>query len=270
MKTPSPLITAVATLVAGCALVAPSLATAKAPPTYKVSIKGNQVSTWNQVHVPTFTCDASVTGAGSQDVPIITEKPLKLQLVRPKGMPAFLAETGDPNAQFGIASPIRIDTLVEREGYQNIQAPGGECNGTGGWDGERPAADCGHRSGTIELNLGYGSYLGDPALDAATKDIFKVSGHYGNFYEVPPLVPDALGGDPIGHTFDNCPYWPAGSASALDELIFTGEKLPVSKLARMKPGKSVKLSGGEVEPESSEDFSGETVVAWNLTMKRVR
>jgi len=269
MKTPSPLATALATLVAGCALIAPSLASAKAPPTYKVSIKGNQVSTWNQTHVPNSPCDASVTGAGSQDIPIITDKPLKLELVRPKGMPALLAEPGDLGAKYGAPMPIRISTIAEREGYQNIQAPGGECNGTGGWDGEKPPRDCGPRFGTLELSLGYGSYLGDPALDAATKDIFKVSGSYGNFFEVPPLTPDDPG-EPIGHTFDDCPYWPAGTASDLDQLIFTGEKLPVSKLAKLKPGKSVKLSGGEVEPESNEDFSGETVVAWNLTIKRAR
>jgi hypothetical protein len=185
-------------------------------------------------------------------------------------MPAFLAEAGDPTAQFGVASPITTSTIVEREGYQNIQAPGGECNGTGGWDGQAPPRDCGYRYGTLQLSLGYGSLLGDPALDTASKDILKLGGTYGSFFEVPPLDPDAQGGDPLGHTFDDCPYWPAGSASALDELIFTGEKLPVKKLARLKPGKTVKLSGGQVEPESNDDFSGETVIAWNLTIKRAR
>src|SRR3712207_8108617 len=59
----------------------PTAASAKAP-TYKVSIKGNQVSAWNQSHMPQFQCDATVTGAGSQDIPIITDKPLKLELYR--------------------------------------------------------------------------------------------------------------------------------------------------------------------------------------------
>src|SRR4051812_25549414 len=88
----TPVRTTITALACGVLLVAPGLAHAKPNPTYKVSIKGNQVSTWNQSHSPQFACDATVTGSGSQDVPIITDKAVKIELFQPKGTPALLAE----------------------------------------------------------------------------------------------------------------------------------------------------------------------------------
>lgn len=257
-------------LVAGLAisLLAAPTALAKKNPTYKVSLKGDQVSTWNQSHMPQFACDATVTGAGSQDVPIITDKPIKLELYRPKGMPAVLAQPGDMGAKYGAPSAIPVQVNAEREGYQNIQAPGGACNGTGGWNGETVARDCGLRFGWLELTLGYGHPLGG-AIEQNTKDILKLGGSYTDFQPVVPLTPGPWEGDPLGHTYENCPFWPAGSSAALDQLILTGEKLPVAKLAKLKQGKTIKLSGGEQEPEAGDDFSGETTIAWNMTIKRV-
>lgn len=84
------------------------------------------------------------------------------------------------------------------------------------------------------------------------------------------MVPGPAGA-PIGHSFANCAYWPAGPASSLDQLIETGERLPVAKLAKLKRGKSVKLSGGEQERGApGGDFTGETTVTWNLKLTRVR
>jgi hypothetical protein len=219
----NPLRIAAGALACACLLVAPSLAQAKKNPTYAVSIKGDQVSTWNQSHTPAFACDATVTGAGSQDVPIVTDKPLKLELVRPKGMPALLAEPGDPVAQYGYAMPFEVQVNAEREGYQNIQAPGGNCNGTGGFDGQQPAKDCDLRYGTLQLSLGYGSSSTAPAVSQNTKDVIHLSGRYTDFDVLPPLPGNDARGLPIGQTFQNCPYWPAGSASALDELILAGQ-----------------------------------------------
>lgn len=251
-------------------LAAPS-ALAKKNPIYKVSLKGNQVSTWNESHMPQFPCDATVTGAGSQDIPIVTDKPLKLELFRPKDQPALLAKPGDEGAPYGFAAQsIEVPVIADREGYQNIQSPGGECNGTGGWDGQPPANDCqGVRAGWLDLSIGYGHPLGG-ALTQNTKDILKLSGSYSDFLGAIPLQGGRWEGDPLGHMYENCPFWPAGSAAALDQLILTGEKLPAAKLARLKPGKSIKLSGGEQEPEANDDFSGETTIAWNMTIKRVR
>jgi hypothetical protein len=269
MNPQAPVRTAIAALTCGLLLVAPGLASAKANPTYRVAIKGNQVSTWNQSHTPTFACDATVNGAGSQDVPIITDKPVKLELFRPKGTPALLAEPGDAGAEYGFAQPILVDTNAEREGYQNIQAPGGNCNGTGGWDGQAPAPDCGLRFGTLRLSLGYGDPAAPGLVNQNTKDVLRLSGRYDDFFVVPALPGSEGNGLVIGQTFDNCPYWPAGQASGVDELITTGEKVPVAKLAKLKVGKSLKVSGGDQEPETSDDFSGETTIAWNLTIKRV-
>jgi hypothetical protein len=114
---------------------------------------------------------------------------------------------------------------------------------------------------------------GDPAAPGVvsqnTKDVLRLGGRYTDFFVVPALPGSEGEGLPIGQTYENCPYWPAGDASGVDELITTGEKLPVAKLAKLRVGKTLKLSGGEQEPEAAGDFSGETTIAWNLTIKRV-
>jgi hypothetical protein len=255
-------------VLAAALLALPAAAEAKKKaPQYDLKITGNQVSTWNQSHMPEFRCDATVTGAGSQDVPITVKKGVRVELVRPKGLPALLAAPGDAGAKYGFAAPLTVDVTATREGYQNIQSPGGDCGGTGGWDGQTIPSDCGPRYGMLELGLGYGSGTGVAVVDQNTRDILRLSGRYTGF-EASPFP--AGEGDPIGHTFANCPYWPAGTASDVDELVTTGEKLPVAKLAKLKLGKTLKVSGGEVEPEASGDFIGETTIAWNLKLKRVR
>ncbi len=260
-------IRALVALLAVTLLAVPASASAsKKAPRFDLTITGSQVSTWNQSHFPEFACDATVTGAGSQQIPFAVKK-TRVALFQPKGLPAVLAEVADQGAQYGVPAPITTNITAEREGYQNIQAPGGECNGTGGWDGVQLANDCGQRYGTLSFTLGYSSNTG-AVVNQNTRDILRLAGQYAGF-EASPFP--AADGEPIGHTFENCPYWPAGFASGLDELITTGEKLPAAKLAKVKVGKSVKLSGGEVEPGAAGgDFTGETTIAWNLTLKRVK
>ena len=262
---------ALAVLAAG-ALALPAAAEAKPKaPLFKATVKGSQVSTWSQHHAPQFTCDATVNGNGSQMVRFESD-PVKLTVVKAKGALPVLARPDDEMARYGYAEPIPAIAMADREGVQDIQAPGGECNGTGGWNGESPAKDCGRRFGRIDLRIGYGPPLTGIAPSALSKDVLNVSGHYEQFADTQDSIdPATFAGDPLGHTYENCPYWADGPASpAVDELLATGEKFPVKKLAAIKKGKTVTISGDERQSSAAGDFSGETLTTWNLKLKRVK
>jgi hypothetical protein len=252
------------------ALALPASAAAKAP-VYKATVKGSQVSTWGQHHAPQFACDATVNGSGSQQVRFESE-PLKLTLVKAKGTLPVLAQVGDQGAKYGAPMPVPATAMVDREGDQQIDSPGGACNGEGGWNGEQPAKDCGRRFGRIDLRIGYGLPYSEPALAAAYKDVLTVTGHYDQFAEVHDSSdPATFSGDPLGHTYENCPYWADGPASpAIDELLEAGEKFPVKKLSALKKGKSKTISGDERTESVQGDFNGETLTTWNLKLKRVK
>lgn len=256
--------------IAAAALIAPAGAAAKAP-VFKATIKGSQVTTWGQHHDPEFACDATVDGSGSQIVRYESDA-VKLTVVKPKGALPVLAQPGDEMAQYGAPEPIPAIAMADREGGQDIQAPGGACNGTGGWDGTPIPKDCGRRFGGIGLRVGYGLPYSEPATSAMYKDVLTVTGHYEQFAATQDSSdPTTFTGDPLGHTYENCPYWADGAASpAVDELVAAGERVPLKRLAALKKGKSMTISGDERVKSAQGDFYGETSTTWNVKLKRVK
>ena len=267
-------------ILALAALSAPASAGAKskpepvAAPLFSVTLKGTQVSTWEHKHDPQHACDATVRGNGSQQIGYDLIAPIKLKLVVPKRGRATLALPKDTLAQYGFpgfAIPFRVD--ANREGSeQTIIASGGACNGTGGWDGSAPKRDCDEdRQGRVDLQLGYAAYGINPAPRAGH---FQVAGRYDSFVDtiVPQVVPTgATEGEPLGNTFENCPYWAEGSASpSSDELAPAVGKLPLGKLRALAKGKTVKASGHKRERYAEGDFTGDTLHTWNIKLERLR
>lgn len=261
---------ALAALVSA-ALIIPATADAAKSPVFKATVKGSQVSTWNQQHAPQFACDAAVNGNGSQMVRFESD-PVALTTVKTHEGFQVLAAKNDKLAKQGFPQPIPAIAMVDREGMQDIQAPGGACNGEGGWDGTPLAKDCGRRFGKISLRVGYGLPYAPPAQSALYEDVLNVTGHYESFaQDQDSLDPEEFVGDPLGHTYENCPFWADGPASpAIDELLVAGEKFPAKKLAGLKKGKSLTISADERQTSSEGDFSGETLTTWNLKLKRVK
>jgi hypothetical protein len=266
MSTRNPLPYRAAAVVAGLALMAiPAAANAKDPPRFKLSFKGSQVITWSQGHIAQSACDATVTGDGSQSVSYKAFDPSRLELIRPKGQPALLASIGDELAPYGLSNEMTARADVEREGYQNIQAPGGACNGTGG-GGIGPGPDCGPRSGLLWFRLTWAPDLLAPEGGENVTGRFKLGGRYQGFTHPLTGVEDL----PIGHTYDNCPYWATTpSAAGGDELLIASEKLSVGKLAKLKKGRSLKVVADAEESYADGDFTGKTLNTWTLKLKRI-
>jgi hypothetical protein len=267
-------------ILALAALAAPASAAAKpkpepvAEPLFSVTLKGTQVSTWEHIHDPQHACDATVRGNGSQQIDYDLFAPIKLKLVVPKRGRATLALPKDTLAQYGIpgfAIPFRV--VANREGSEEtILAPGGVCNGTGDWDGSAPKRDCDEeRRGRVDLQLGYGAYGISPAPRAGH---FQVAGRYYSFIDgfVPQAEPTGpTVGEPLGHTFENCPYWAEGSASpSSDELAPAVGKLPLGKLRVLPKGKTVRASGHKRERYAEGDFTGDTLHTWNIKLERIK
>jgi hypothetical protein len=250
--------------IGALALVGSASAASKTP-LYKLTLKGSQVVTWSQSHLPQFDCDATVTGNGSESITYETFDPIKVALFRPAGKPALFAEPGDAAAPYGVAAAIDGYAKASREGTQNIQAPGGACNGTGGGQ-QGPAPDCGDRSGLLHFHLGYATIPEATPTAANTTAFLKLTGGYDKF-DVPYGTDELV----LGQTFQNCPFWSATAAAAgTDQLLTAGDKITVGKLAKLKVGKTLKLSGSAEQPYASGDFEGKTINAWNVALKRVR
>lgn len=262
------------------ALAAPASAGAKpepepaAEPLFSVTLKGTQVSTWEHAHDSQHACDATVRGNGSQQIGYDLIEPIELKLVVPKRGRATLALPEDTLAQYGslgFAIPFRVN--ANREGSEEtIAAPGGACNGTGDWDGIAPKRDCDEdRRGRVDLQLGYAAYGVNRAPRAGH---FQVAGHYYSFIDgfVPQVTPtEPLEGEPLSHTFENCPYWAEGSASpSSDELAPAVGKLPLGKLRALRPGKTLKASGHKRATYAEGDYTGDTLHTWNIALKRIK
>ncbi len=177
-------------------------------------------------------------------------------------MPALLASPSDKIAQYGAAQEMAAGARVEREGYQNIQAPGGDCNGTGGWDGQRPPRDCGERSGLLRFHLGWGAA---PSAGGGPEDVagrLKLSARYDAFTDLEL---------PLGHTFENCPFWaPSAIGPGSDELVVASERFSVAKLAKLKKGRSLKVVADATETYDEGDFGGQTINTWTLKLTRLK
>jgi hypothetical protein len=257
-------------LAAAALLLAPAASEAKNP-TFKVAASGNQVVTWGQGHTPQFACDATVDGNGSQELYWQLEDPVKLELVRPKSAAALLAAPGDQMAEHGYADPVYGVATVKREADVNIVAPGGNCNGTGGWDGTKPPPDCGFRFGRIGLNIGYGAPDGFSPPTKQDSNLLHVRGPYDQFSTEAPEGDYAnLVGEPLGHTYADCAFWARHpSPAGVDRLLPGGERVPAAKLARLKKGKKLTVSGGDRIAYADGDFNGDTTSDWKLKLTRV-
>jgi hypothetical protein len=270
--------TIVICILALAALAAPASAGAKPKPVtaplFSVTLKGTQVSTWEHSHDPQYACDATVRGNGSQQLKYSLANPIKLKLVEPKGGRALLALPKDTLAEDGypgFAIPFAIS--ANREGSEEvILAAGGDCNGTGNWDGTRPKRDCDEdRQGRLDLQLGYSAY----GINRAPRPgHFQVAGKYYSFID--SIVPEPNGTGPaegkaLSLTFENCPYWAKGSASpSTDELAPATGRLPLGKLRALRVGKTLKASGHKRETYAEGDYTGDTLHAWNIKLERIK
>jgi hypothetical protein len=241
-----PLLAALAALL----LAAPANAALKTA-TFKATISGSQVSTWSYVDTddPTDPCDGASHGDGSQSITYKT-KTFRLQVLQGKAIfkkPSFV--------------PVVEGTAtIEREGdYASDNAPidENECPvvaiGDGGGE-DHSLRDCGTRTAPITLH---------PTYDAEAEEEDGLM----------PLVPRGsvfLQGDLgawLGYL--DCPWWIGGGDGPSEEsLLQSWEPYPGKRLFD-KRRKSIVISGDREANFRQPGFTGKTLIAWNLRLRRV-
>jgi hypothetical protein len=233
---------------------------------FKASISGSQVTTWVYDKAAEGPCVGAIHDAGSVQMPYRSHEPTKLNAVQaPKGNPLYDISHGDPL----ISPTIRAFASADVEGTAWAQGPPdpSQCEDNGGGVEPQPQ-DCGQVVGFLDVKLGY-------ILD----DEILVSGDSQGWGQA--VVSDGSG-DELRNAFQNCPYWeygPYDDAAAQGDLVFVQEKLTPKQLFDAKRKKIV-LDGSEREcyddsgitacgRDASDQFYGEILNTWKLTLKRV-
>jgi hypothetical protein len=235
---------------------------------YELQLKGSEAATWHY-EAPADGCFYGAVGNGSQSAIYKTGK-VKVKLVRPKsgdrqGLLQF-ATVKDTLTELGYSTGIEGVVEIEREG--DIQSSAG-CGGTGGSTQQPPPKDCGVRYGRVVLQPGF------HALTA-----FSVGGDYDHFGtpaegdtdEIVPPVGPPRDGQHLDATYKNCPILLPSGFDVRTRLTTVGKQLSQRRLARLRKGKTLKLSGGDRDTFADEDGqrTAETSVAWTLRLKRIK
>jgi hypothetical protein len=242
------LLAALAALV----VAAPANAALKTA-TFKGTLSGTQVTTWSfsDPDDPSDPCDGASRADGSQTIAFKT-KTLRVQVLKGKAL-------------FKRASFVPIlegQATIDREGdYTQLPSSYDEdaCGkpvGDAGGEVEPPIKDCGTRDASISLTPGY-----------EREPIDDVDG-------LTPLIPngslilDGELGAWLGYL--ECPYWIGGGNDGPSEesLLQSWEVFPEKKLFD-KRRKSIVVSGDRTVNHRNPGFTGKTLIAWNLRLKRV-
>jgi hypothetical protein len=276
---------AVCTAAALAALVAvPATADAKdkAPKqaTFKATLSGSQVTTWESHHVKNKDdpCDAGADGYGDQTLKFNSGRTFKVTFIQPtKKDPNAFGTAGHPAV---LLSPIYLNAKAkaERNGEYNVHAEQidhANCPGdNGGADPNYvpPESDCGIRNGRFRTKLYYrdNSEDGDlfvPLVPESATNFLRVEGWDYEWWK---------GTDPqnssseLRSLYENCPFELEDSFIDQAGHIYIGPgKLNEKQLFTRKRKKFV-ASGDYTFKRGGGETKGQTILAWNLRLTRVK
>jgi hypothetical protein len=275
-------------LVAAAATVAafPVTAEAKKPPKgpkppveahFRATLSGSQVTTWEYHHAKNQDdpCSASSHGYGDQTIKFDAGGHFDVRVVKPpKGNPNLLLTHGRPAV---IPPSLAVAVKAERHGEYHVnygEIDRNNCKGEngGGGDYTPPPTDCGAREGIFRAKLFYDT-------DRDQNRVFvPMSGKKGPdanrlklgswLYE----FKNPKGGRPssLDSTYTNCPWLLQDSQVEREGTIFTSQaSLPEKRLFDKKRKKFV-VSGHVIAKRGGGDSTGQTIIAWNLRLTRVK
>ena len=238
---------------------------------FKAKVKGSQVTTWtfNRPYDENNPCVAPGSGYGDSSVYFENKSPMRLQVAQaPKDNPNLFSTRGRPLV-LAIPTPARLDARAERDTDVNYGAiDEKKCegpNGGGVIPDPRPK-DCGVRTGTIGVRFFYDwrSILDD----AIPSDNVKRDRNQLKLETYDPQYQGSPSGD-LEDAYQNCELEQATTAEHRGTTYVTGGKLVEKKLFQTKR-KKIKVSGSLVTPIKGQYYTGKTILAWNLTLTRVK
>ena len=266
--------------MAACAL--PVAADAKKPAknykeaTFKATLRGNQVSTWeySRPNDKDDPCDASAQGNGSQQISFDAKRTFKITFrTPPKGQPDLYNTDGRP-AVFATPFRLPVDATAEREGELTTNAGdiGPDCGDNGGADPDYvpPVPDCGTREGGFAARF----YFHDPVQDEDDLLVPLVS-------EKNMLILDSTdyewtkpggGGEQseseLRNTYERCPFYGEYPPDA-GHIYLTAGKIKEATLFNKKRKKIV-ISTDRTSTETMDNTKTKTLLTWNLRLKRIK
>jgi hypothetical protein len=276
---------AICTAVAASALVAalPVSAEAKKAPSggvkqavFKATLSGSQVTTWEYHHKAQGGCDADASGNGDQQIKFgDNKKTFKITFSKaPKGRPDLFFTNGRPAV---VIEPLfrRISATASRDGeVTHGAADTSACPGdNGGADPgyKPPQPDCGTRYGSFQPKLYFHETNEDPddlfvpLPDAAEKNHLKLDG-------TDWMWSTATGSShgELRNTFEHCPFiFDPDTVDDLGHIYISSAKLNEKTLFN-KGRKHIVVSGHHIGKRHDADSSGQTILAWNLRLTRVK
>jgi hypothetical protein len=243
--------------------------------TFKATLSGSQVTTWeyHKADDPNNRCDAGSDGYGDQTIKFDAKRTFKLNFTAPpKNRPNMFFTAGRPSV-FSTPLFLPVDATADRNGDYIVHygQAAKDCPGVGSGDGETTPTphDCGVRNGGFQVRL----FFHDPSPDA---DLIPVQRHLpekntlkleGNLYEW-------LAGNGSASTLDsayqNCPLLLENTYVERAGNIWTsGAHLSEKTLFNRKRRKIV-VSGHTIQKLGGGDSTGQTILAWNLRLTRVK
>jgi hypothetical protein len=239
--------------------------------TFKATLSGSQVTTW-EYHAPLDeddACSASSDGYGDQTIKFDAKRKFNITFTAPpKGQPNLFSSNGRPAV---LTAPIllRVDAMAERNGdytvnYNEIRD---ECEGAAGGGGVTlDDKDCGVREGGFQTQLYFHELIGGEDLDIPSpnpspeKNTLKLAG----------LAYEWGTKSSLDATYKNCPLLLEDTNIERRGNIFTTPaKLPEKRLFDKKR-KRIVVSGHEIAQRGSGNSTGQTILAWNLRLTRVK
>jgi hypothetical protein len=277
---------AICTAVAASALVAalPVAAEAKKAPSngvkqavFKATLSGSQVTTWEYHHKLQSGCDVAADGYGDQTIKFgDNKKTFKITFsTPPKNNPNLFFTNGRPAV---VVQPLfhRVKATAERNGDLKYGAQDShECDGdNGGADPgyKPPESDCGVRNGSFQPKLYFVDTGEDeddlfvPLPDFNAKNHLKLDGWD---YQWSRKGGGTTTSD-LRYTYETCPF--LFDPDTVDDLghIYISPATISEKRLFNKGRKHIVVSGHHIGKRHDAESSGQTILAWNLRLTRVK
>jgi hypothetical protein len=264
---------------ATCAAALPAAASAKPAgakqATFKATLSGSQVTTWEYHHAQDDDnpCDASSNGYGDQTIKFTAGRKFNITFTAPpKKQPDLFGTNGRPGV---ITAPIflPLDATAERNGdysvnYGEIQSG---CDGaSGGDDGIPTPKDCGVRKGGFQGLVYFHPSIGGDGVDFPTphpfpeKNTLKLEG-LSYEWQTPEGSQSTL-----FDAYKNCPMLLRDADVDVAGNIYTSPAKLSEKALFNKKRKRIVVSGDHIAKHNAGGSTGQTILAWNLRLTRVK
>jgi hypothetical protein len=268
---------------ASVAISLPVTADAKKPAplkqaTFKATLSGSQVTTWEYHHPKDKNdpCSAGADGYGDQTIKFDAKRTFRITFTQPPGNnPDIFRTNGRPSV---LTAPLYLtaDATANRNGEYTVHAeqidhnacPGD--NGGAAPDYMPPPKDCGIRQGSFKTKL----YFYDNSEDASL--FVPIPGKLRNDITLEGWGYDWSKADGSGseselrNTYERCPFeLQSAYQDQAGQIYISSAKLSEKQLFNKKRKKFV-VSGDHVAKRGSGESTGQTILAWNLRLTRVK